>query len=105
MELQIDDHGTMKEVYFNGDGCCISQAAASMLVEKFDGKTVEEVKTVHRQRHARSVRRAADAEPAEVLPALVAGVAGGDLLALDRLQGRTRQDRPAVPSPPAERKA
>ena len=44
MELQIDDRGTMKEVYFNGNGCCISQAAASMLAEKFDGKTVEEVK-------------------------------------------------------------
>jgi len=44
MELQLDHQGTMKEVYFNGDGCCISQAAASMLVEKFDGKTVDEVK-------------------------------------------------------------
>ena len=44
MELQIDDVGTMKEVYFNGDGCCISQAAASMLVEKFDGKHIDEVK-------------------------------------------------------------
>jgi nitrogen fixation NifU-like protein len=44
MELQIDDRGTMKQVYFNGDGCCISQAAASMLVEKFDGKSIDEVK-------------------------------------------------------------
>ncbi len=45
MELQIDDAGTMQEVYFDGQGCCISQAAASMLVEKFDGKRVDEVKT------------------------------------------------------------
>ncbi len=44
MELQIDDQGAMKEVYFNGDGCCISQAAASMLAEKFNGKHVDEVK-------------------------------------------------------------
>jgi nitrogen fixation protein NifU and related proteins len=44
MELQIDDRGTMKEVYFNGNGCCISQAAASMLVEKFNGHSIEEVK-------------------------------------------------------------
>jgi nitrogen fixation protein NifU and related proteins len=44
MELQVDDRGTMKEIYFNGDGCCISQAAASMLVEKFDGKHIDEVK-------------------------------------------------------------
>jgi nitrogen fixation NifU-like protein len=42
--LQIDDQGTLKEVYFNGDGCCISQAAASMLVEKFDGRSLDEVK-------------------------------------------------------------
>jgi nitrogen fixation NifU-like protein len=44
MELRIDDHGTMRQVYFDGHGCCISQAAASMLVERFDGHTVEEVK-------------------------------------------------------------
>ena len=44
LELQIDDRGTLKEVFFNGDGCCISQAAASMLVEKFDGQRVEDVK-------------------------------------------------------------
>jgi nitrogen fixation NifU-like protein len=34
----------MKEIYFNGDGCCISQAAASMLAEKFNGRHVDEVK-------------------------------------------------------------
>ena len=44
LELQIDDQGTLKQVYFNGDGCCISQAAASMLVERFDGRHVEDVK-------------------------------------------------------------
>jgi nitrogen fixation protein NifU and related proteins len=44
MQLRIDDQGHMKDVYFNGNGCCISQAAASMLVEKFDGKSIEEVK-------------------------------------------------------------
>jgi nitrogen fixation NifU-like protein len=44
MSLQLDDRGTMKEIFFNGDGCCISQAAASMLVEKFDGRHIDEVK-------------------------------------------------------------
>jgi nitrogen fixation protein NifU and related proteins len=44
MSLQVDDRGTMREIFFNGDGCCISQAAASMLVEKFDGRHIEEVK-------------------------------------------------------------
>ena len=45
MELQIDDRGTLRELFFDGDGCCISQAAASMIVEKFDGRSIEEVKT------------------------------------------------------------
>jgi nitrogen fixation protein NifU and related proteins len=44
MELQIDDGGTLRNVYFDGDGCCISQAAASMIVERFDGRSVEDVK-------------------------------------------------------------
>ena len=88
MELQIDDGGTLREVFFDGDGCCISQAAASMIVEKFDGRTVEDVKTVHRQRHAGAVRRPPHAQPAEVLPAALAGVAIGHLLARRRTAGR-----------------
>ena len=81
MELQIDDAGTLREVYFDGDGCCISQAAASMIVEKFDGQHGRGGQEVHRQRHAGPVRRPAHAQPAEVLPAALAGVAGGHLLA------------------------
>ncbi len=30
--------------WFDGDGCCISQASASMLMEKIEGLTVEELK-------------------------------------------------------------
>jgi nitrogen fixation NifU-like protein len=44
MGLSINNEGTLQEIYFDGDGCCISQAAASMLVEKFDQKTIGEVK-------------------------------------------------------------
>jgi nitrogen fixation NifU-like protein len=44
MELRIVDGGKIREIYFDGEGCCISQAAASMLVELFDGKSVEDVK-------------------------------------------------------------
>ena len=44
VELAIDPDGTVREAYFNGDGCCISQAAASMLIERIDGRPVEEVK-------------------------------------------------------------
>jgi len=81
MELKIDDQGTMREVYFNGEGCCISQAAASMLVERFDGRTVEEVKKVHRQRHAGHVWRPPDAQRQKCCLLPVAGVASGHFFA------------------------
>ncbi len=44
IDLAVDPAGKIREVYFDGDGCCISQAAASMLVEHFDQKTIDEVK-------------------------------------------------------------
>lgn len=44
MELHINDHGQLREVFFDGEGCCISQAAASMLVERFDGRSIDEVR-------------------------------------------------------------
>ncbi len=42
VELQIDQ-GRIAQAWFNGDGCCISQASASMLVEQLEGKTVDEL--------------------------------------------------------------
>ena len=44
VELRIDAEGRVRSAWFDGDGCCISQAAASMLMEQIEGKTVEEVK-------------------------------------------------------------
>jgi nitrogen fixation NifU-like protein len=44
IELEIDPQGVLREIYFDGEGCCISQSSASMLVERFDGRSVEEVK-------------------------------------------------------------
>jgi nitrogen fixation protein NifU and related proteins len=45
VELNISNDGRLAEAYFDGDGCCISQAAASMLIERFDGKSIEEVRS------------------------------------------------------------
>jgi nitrogen fixation protein NifU and related proteins len=45
VELQLDPNGTIKDAYFTGQGCVISQASASMLLEKLVGKTIEDVKT------------------------------------------------------------
>ena len=44
IELVIDPDGKIIEAYFDGDGCCISQASASMLIEKMEGQYVEAVK-------------------------------------------------------------
>ena len=44
IELRLGDDGRVEEAWFQGEGCCISQAAASMLVEKIEGKALEELK-------------------------------------------------------------
>jgi nitrogen fixation protein NifU and related proteins len=44
IEMEVAPEGKIRDIYFDGDGCCISQAAASMLVEKFNGQPVEEAK-------------------------------------------------------------
>jgi nitrogen fixation NifU-like protein len=44
VELAIGADGTIRDAYFDGEGCCISQAAASMLIERILGRPREEVK-------------------------------------------------------------
>ncbi|MFO1020688.1 MAG: SUF system NifU family Fe-S cluster assembly protein [Planctomycetales bacterium] len=44
LELQVDDKDRIKQAYFDGQGCAISQAAASILCEQIEGKTVEELR-------------------------------------------------------------
>jgi nitrogen fixation NifU-like protein len=44
VELAIERDGTIRDAYFNGDGCCISQASASMLIEKINGKRVDDIR-------------------------------------------------------------
>lgn len=43
LDLQIAGDGTITEAFFEGEGCVISQASASMLVEQIEGKSVEEL--------------------------------------------------------------
>jgi nitrogen fixation NifU-like protein len=42
VELEIDTDRHIRQAYFGGEGCCISQAAASMLMHELEGKTIEE---------------------------------------------------------------
>jgi nitrogen fixation NifU-like protein len=44
IELAIDADGKIKNLYFDGQGCVISQASASMLLEEMLGKSVADVK-------------------------------------------------------------
>lgn len=46
---RLDKQGRLAEVCFDGKGCVISMAAASMLMEEVEGKTLTEVKTIDRQ--------------------------------------------------------
>ena len=47
MDVNVKD-GRIHQVRFSGVGCSISQAAASMLCEAVEGKTLEEVKRLSR---------------------------------------------------------
>ena len=47
MDLLVQDD-IIKEVRFSGHGCTISLAAASMLTEKIEGKTLTEIKNLSR---------------------------------------------------------
>ncbi len=48
MDFRIED-GVLEEVRFSGQGCSISQAAASMLCEQVQGKPLEEIKKLGRE--------------------------------------------------------
>ena len=48
MELKVAD-GRIEQARFTGVGCSISRAAASMLTEAIEGKSVEDVKKLGRE--------------------------------------------------------
>jgi nitrogen fixation NifU-like protein len=49
VQARVDDQNHIVEAYFDGQGCVISLAAASMLMEAVEGKTLDEVKAMNRQ--------------------------------------------------------
>jgi nitrogen fixation NifU-like protein len=44
IELQLDEEGKIEDCFYTGQGCVISQASASMLLERMYGKSVDDVK-------------------------------------------------------------
>jgi nitrogen fixation NifU-like protein len=49
MQLELDEKNNVKDVKFNGQGCAISQASASMLTELVKGKTVDDVRKISKE--------------------------------------------------------
>src|SRR6187401_2791846 len=44
MEVVVDENNRVKEAWFDGHGCAISQASASILTEMIEGKTLDELR-------------------------------------------------------------
>ena len=49
IDLELDDAGGIRDLHFDGEGCRISQAAASMLMERMEGKTAQDVENFSAQ--------------------------------------------------------
>lgn len=49
MQLEVDGENLVKDVKFDGHGCAISQASASMLTEMVKGKSLEEVRKISKE--------------------------------------------------------
>ncbi len=49
LTLRLDEHGVIKEVGWDGEGCAISQASASMFGEELIGMTLAEARKIDKQ--------------------------------------------------------
>jgi len=49
IDVRLDESGHVSEAAFSGHGCAISQAAADLLLESIQGKTLDEVKQMNKQ--------------------------------------------------------
>lgn len=49
MQLELDEKNSVKDVKFNGQGCAISQASASMLTELVKGKSLDDVRKISKE--------------------------------------------------------
>jgi nitrogen fixation NifU-like protein len=49
LTAQLDENGRVKAIAWEGEGCTISQASASMLGEEIVGKTLEELRQFSKQ--------------------------------------------------------
>ena len=50
MDARLDKNGRISEITWSGDGCAISQAAASILTDEVKGMTLEEAKNFPKEK-------------------------------------------------------
>ena len=48
VDLRVDENNCVVESGFSGQGCAISQASASILMEEIQGKTLDQIKKLSR---------------------------------------------------------
>ncbi len=49
IQMELDGDNQVKNIKFNGQGCAISQASASMLTELVKGKSLDEVRKLSKE--------------------------------------------------------
>lgn len=49
IDLRVDENDQVREAVFSGHGCAISQASADLLMERIQGKSLDEVKTLTKE--------------------------------------------------------
>jgi len=49
LTMRVDQNNRITEIGWDGEGCAISQASASMLGEEILGKTLEEVRAIRKE--------------------------------------------------------
>ena len=49
IDLRVDEHDLVQEAVFSGHGCAISQASADLLMERIQGKSLDEAKSLTKE--------------------------------------------------------
>ncbi len=74
LELRLDDGGRIEDIGFNGDGCAISTASASIMTEVVKGKTVDEARSMFDRFHYLVTDESAQPDPSLGKLGVLAGV-------------------------------
>lgn len=74
IQLHLDDAGRIEDIGFQGQGCAISTASASIMTEVLKGLTVEEANTLFERFHDLVTRDDAMPDPELGKIAVLAGV-------------------------------